>query len=139
MYDSLLNLHSANISGAATTNGTPKFLGRNRTFRVWGRVAGDVTGGTPTLTISLEEGISTTGPWTAIPGSMILTEQVGYVATTTPRYEVPSAVAVLPNFTFTTTKDYVRTSVVAGGTTPAFPGMTVATEPIDAPILASGR
>jgi hypothetical protein len=139
VYDALLNLHSANISGAATTNGSAKYLGRNRTFRAIGRVGGDVTGSAPTLTISLEESTTGTGSWTAIPGSMTLTEQVGYVATTTPRYEVPSAVATLPSIVFTTTKDYVRTSVVAGGTTPAFPNMSVVVEPVDMPVLASGR
>jgi hypothetical protein len=140
MWDALLNLHSANISGAGTTNGGAKFLGRNRTFRAWGRCAGDVTGAGASCVISLEESTNGSTGWAAIPnaGSLTVTEQVG-VQGTTARPEIPSSVAVLPSLTFTPTKDYVRTSVVAGGTSPVFPGLTVNVEPLDTPLLQSGR
>jgi hypothetical protein len=139
MFDALLNLHSANISGAGATNGTAKFLGRNRTYRAWGRCAGDVTGAGATCTITLQE--STTqamGTPTAIAGSLVVTEQVG-VTGTTARPEIPSTVSPLPSMVFTTTKDYVQTIVTAAGTSPVFPGLSVVIEPIDAPLLASGR
>lgn len=141
MYDALLNLHSANISGAGATNGTAKYLGRNRTYRAWGRVAGDVTGAGATCTITLQE--STTlamGTPTAIAGSLVVTEQAGFGSGgTVPRPEIPSTVSPLPSLVFTTTKDYVQTIVTAGGTSPVFPGLTVVIEPIDAPTLPSGR
>jgi hypothetical protein len=147
VFDALLNLLpvTTNISGAGTTTpvATGKYLGRNRTYRAWGRCAGDVTGTLPTLTINLLE--STTlamGTPTAIPGSLVITEQIGggggaSAGRVSP--EIPSSVQTLPSLVFTTTKDYVQAQVVAGGTAPVFPGVSVVIEPIDAPTLPSGR
>jgi len=148
MYDALLNLVPLSItpiSAAGTTKGNGMYLGRNRTYRAIGRAAGDWTVGA-TCVIGLEE--STTqgagGSWTAIVGapSLTITEQVGGFATTPsarPSPEIPSTVTALPSVTFTPTKDYVRASIVVGGTTPTVAGMSVTVEPVDMPVLASGR
>jgi hypothetical protein len=40
---------------------------------------------------------------------------------------------------FTTTKDYVRITTTATGTTPSFPGVSVYAEPIVNPTLPLGR
>lgn len=143
MFDTLLNLlpSSTNISGAGTTTpvATGKYLGRNRTFRAWGRCAGDVTGAGATCQINiLESTTAAMGTPTAVPGSLLITEQVGVTGTTT-RPEIPSTVLPLPSLVFTTTKDYVQAQVVAGGTSPVFPGISVTIEPIDAPTVPSGR
>jgi hypothetical protein len=139
LYDALLNLRSPfNVVAAGTTNGPAMKLGRNRAFRAIGRVSGVVTGSSPTMTISLEESTTGTSAWTAIPGSMTVTEQVGKVGANI-RPEIPSSVTTLPSLVFQTTKDYVRTSEVAGGTTPGFPGLSVVVEPVDLTTLASGR
>jgi hypothetical protein len=56
---------------------------------------------------------------------------------TAPKPEVPGSLAV--RVPFTTTKDFVRITTTAGGTTPVFPGTSVYAEPIDNPVLPSGR
>ena len=137
MYDTLLNLFSANVSGAATTNGSAKALGRNRSFQAVLRVGGDVTGTTPTLNVTIEESATGTGSWTQIAAfAQVIDEQVGYVATTTPRYEVPGEDPLTVGFV--TSKDYVRAVVVAGGTTPAFPLTSVNVRPLDSAYKRSG-
>jgi hypothetical protein len=144
MWDDLINLwpawgQSGNIATGAAA-GPVKRLGKNRTYRVWGRCGGDVTGAGATLGISVEESADGATGWTVIAGPMNVTEQVGAVSATIPRPEVPSGVATLPWLIFTTSKDYVRMAApTLGGTTPVFPAVSVKAEPVDAPHLASGR
>jgi len=138
MWDGALNLLSGNLSGTPAA-GSAKFLGKNRSYRVWGRCGGDVTGAGATCTVTIEESANGTTGWTLIAGPMTITEQVGYVGGTTPRPEVPSGVAVLPWLVFTTSKDYVRAVPALAGTTPVFPSVSVNTEPLDAAVLGSGR
>jgi hypothetical protein len=138
MWDGALNLLSGTLTGSPAA-GAAKFLGKNRTYRFWGRCGGDVTPAGATLEIRIEESANGTTGWTLIAGPMVITEQVGYVGGTTPRPEVPSGVAVLPWLIVTTSKDYVRAVPTLVGTTPTFPTVSVNTEPLDAPVLASGR
>ncbi len=138
VWDGLLNLLSGNLSGTPAA-GSAKRLGKNRTYRAWGRCGGDVTGAGATLNVTIEESADGATGWVQIAGPMAITEQVGYVGGTTPRPEVPSGVAVLPWLFFTTSKDFVRAVPALSGTSPVFPNVSVTTEPIDAPFLASGR
>lgn len=147
MYDAALNLIPSQTVGPSTVTGTGKPLGRNRSYNAVVRVAGDAfAGGTCALTI--EQSATLGGSYTAIAGPISLAE-LATIQGTTPRYEIPLALAGSVQGTpgtpspqrlaFTTTLDYVRAVLTTGGTTPSFPLTTVVVEPIDNPTLMSGR
>jgi hypothetical protein len=137
-YDNAINLFANNISAAGTVQQAAKPVGRNRSFYAVGRVGGDVTGTTPTLTFTIEQSADGVSGFTQIAGPFTLTEMVGYVAGTTPRYEVPGLDAV--KGAFNTTQDYVRAVTTAGGTSPVFPSVSIKLEPIvGAAFKQSGR
>lgn len=137
-YDALLNLYGP-ATATATTQGSAKAWGRNRAMRVEARVGGDVTGTTPSMTITVEQSATGTGSWALIPGATfaaITDEQVGFVGGTTPRYEVPGEDPL--SMTVTPTQDYVRAVLTLSGTTPSFPLTSVNAFPIDSPTKRSG-
>ena len=136
-YDTTLNLLEPSTVNA-TGNGSAKFLGRNRTFKAYQRVGGDVTGTSPTWDAAIQESTDGSTGWTTIATfPQVTAEMVGYVATTTPRYEVPGSDANVR--TFSTTKDYVRVANTTGGTTPVFPLASVKIQPSSDAFKQSGR
>jgi hypothetical protein len=154
LYDATLNLiPSTNLTTAVVT-GTGKALGKNRAFNAVARIAGDVTGTTPALALTIEQSATLGGTYAAIAGPLALVE-LATVQGTTPRVEIPlqtlvpttgagpvQGTAGTPNpqrLTFTTTLDFVRAVLTPSGTGTAFPLTSVVVEPIDAPVLMSGR
>lgn len=126
------------INVASTVSQTGKFLGRNRSYNIVGRVGGDVTGAGAALTFIIEESTALASGYAPVPGTgtVTLTEMVG-TGGTAPKPEIPGALAV--RVPFTTTKDFVRITTTAAGTSPVFPGTSVYAEPIDNPTVPSGR
>lgn len=115
---------------SASGTGTVIFAGKDRAFTGRLRVGGDVTGTNPTLDVVIQESSTGTGSWTTIATfTQVTDEQVGYIATATPRYEVPGEdpLAVV----FRTTKDYLQASWTIGGTaTPTFNDVSIELQPI---------
>jgi len=155
MFDALINLFPVTDLSGAPGPGAAMRLGRNRAFRAWGRCKGDVTGAGATCSFAIQESTDGTGAgggtWTVVPGAptIAIVEQAVVVGTTA-RPEIPANYSPyapvvagtsgpLPSVTFTTSKDYVRAVPTLAGTSPVFPGTSIQIEPIDAPILASGR
>jgi hypothetical protein len=128
----------ATINVASVVNQPGKFLGRNRAFNLVGRIGGDVTGAGAALTFTIEECTTLGGTYTTVPGTgtVTLTEMVG-TGGSAPKPEIPGALPV--RVPITTTKDFVRITTTAAGTTPVFPGVSVYADPIDNPMLPSGR
>lgn len=127
-YDELLKLlgtagdPEADLS--TTGSGVARFAGKNRSFNAFLRIGGDVTGTSPTLDMRIQESPDGTGSWVTIATfAQQIDEQVGYIATATPRYEVPGEDPVVRGFTLT--KDYVRVDYTLGGTTPVFNDVSV--------------
>lgn len=129
------------ISAAGTVAQAGKFLGKNRSFNMVGRLAGTITAGA-TLAFTIEETSDLSGAtgWAAVPGTGTTTvgQMVGYqTGGGLARYEVPGTLAV--RVPFATTKDMVRVNTIAGGTTPTITGISIYAEPISNPIVPSGR
>ncbi len=136
-YDTLLNLLEPSTVNA-TANGSAKYLGKNRTFKAYQRVGGDVTGTSPTWDAAIQESADGSTGWTTVVSfPQVTTEMVGFVASTTPRYEVPGSDANMR--IFSTTKDYVRVANTTGGTTPVFPLASVKIQPTSEAYKQSGR
>lgn len=134
-YDATLNLLEPTTI-TATAAGTAKYLGRNRTFKAYQRVGGDVTG-TPSWVADIQESTDGVTGWTSIVSFPAVTaEMVGYVAGTTPRYEVPGSDANVR--VFSTTKDYVRVNSTVGSTG-AMPLSSVKVQPSGDAYKQSGR
>lgn len=113
----------------ATGSGSARFVGKNRAFRAVLRIGGDVAGTTPSLTMRVQESPDGSGSWVTVATFAAQTdEQVGFVATTTPRYEVPGEDPLFQ--TFQTTKDYVRADYTISGTTPSFGDTSLELRPI---------
>lgn len=109
---------------STTGNGTARFVGKNKSFLAAARVGGDVTGSSPTLNLNIYESADGTNSFALVASfAQITDEQVGYIATSTPRYEVPGEDPLV--ISFTTTKDYIRCSYTVGGTTPVFNDVSV--------------
>lgn len=151
MFDSKLDLYSGSPSGVGTTNATGQQLGRNRTYRAWGRCSGDMTGAGATCSVAITESATQGGTYAAIPGAaaLVISEQVSIQGTSV-RPEIPApfspyapvnppTTGPLPSVVFTTTKDWVRAEVTLAGTSPSFPSTSVKIEPLDKPTVASGR
>jgi hypothetical protein len=137
VYDATLNLLEPS-SITSTANGTAKFLGRNRSFLAELRVGGDVTGTNPTLDVTIEEDANGAGVGTEIAAvTQITNEMVGYIATATPRYEVPGESPL--SVVFRTSLDYVRAVITIGGTdTPTFNDVSVRVRPLSEAYKRSG-
>lgn len=126
--DANLNLYGP-ATLTTTSNGTAKFLGRNKSFVAKLRCGGDVTGTTPSATGAIRESADGTSGFVTV-GTIgpITDEQVGFVSGGgIPRYEVPGEEPL--SVAFNTTKDWVRIEWTVSGTTPSFPLMSVTIEP----------
>lgn len=119
---------------SATGSGTARFVGKGKSFIALLRVGGDVTGTSPTLDMRIQQSANGSSGWATIATfTQVTDEQVGYVATTTPRYEVPGEEPLSAGFT--TTQDYLRVDYTAGGTTPVFNDVSVELYPTHAPVM----
>lgn len=134
-HDELLRLLGASQGDpeqdiSATGTGSAVFAGKDRAFIARLRVGGDVTGSSPTLDMVIQESTDGSTSWgTVATFTQVTDEQVGYIATATPRYEVPGEdpLAVM----FMTTKDYLRCSYTVGGTgSPTFNDVSVELDPV---------
>lgn len=122
-HDELLRLLNTAIGtgdpeqdiSATGTGANARFVGKNKAFRATMRVGGDISG-TPTLDMRIQESANGTSGWVTVATfPQVTTEQVGYVATTTPRYEVPRTLAQEPpSVAFETTKDYLKADWTLG-------------------------
>jgi hypothetical protein len=96
------------------------------------RVAGDVTGSSPTLDITIKES-DDQATWTTLATvPQITDEMVGYIATATPRPEVPGEDPI--TISIKSTKRYLQADFNTGGTTPVFNDVSVVLEPFFAAI-----
>ena len=136
MYDETLKLYEGTLT--SDTDGDAKALGRNRSFTAILRVGGDVTGTSPTLDVTIQQSATGTGSWTTIGTfTQVTDEMVGYIATATPRYEVPGEDPL--TCAFNTTQDYVRAVLNIGGTaSPTFPLTSIHVVPNDTAHKRSG-
>jgi hypothetical protein len=135
-FDALLNLYAGDP--AASADGDYKALGRNRMFEAIVWVGGDVTGTNPTLDVTIEADANRPGDGTEIAAvTQITNEMVGYIATATPRYEVPGESPL--SVVFRTSLDYVRAVITIGGTdTPTFNDVSVRVRPLSEAYKRSG-
>lgn len=147
MNDRLLRLFSADISvTGAQTQQAGIFAGRNRSYFAVPRIGGDVTGTTPTLSFTLQESNALASGYADIPSMVNINviemwgdpEATGGLAAAGAKPELPRVPGTPPKIAFTTTKDYVRAVVTAGGTSPVFPKATIYAEPIEATSKMSG-
>lgn len=146
MNDRLLRLFSASINAAGVVaQQAAVFAGRNRSFNAVPRIGGDVTGTLPTLTFTLEESNLLASGFAQIPGTgtynvteMWGLQAAGGSAAAGAKPELPRVPGTPPHLPFTTTKDFVRAVVTAGGTGPVFPSASIYAEPIDATTKMSG-
>lgn len=144
MNDATLKLfpasgNSGTINAAGTVNQAGKFLGRNRSFNLLARLAGTITAGA-TLAFTLDESADGSTGWTPVAGVAQTTvpQMLGYqTGGGVARVEVPGTLPL--RVPFVTTKDYVRVNTIVGGTTPTITGISFYAEPIDNPVLPSGR
>ncbi|HEX6786955.1 MAG TPA: hypothetical protein VF076_07140 [Acidimicrobiales bacterium] len=110
-----------------------------------------MTGAGATCTVAVEQSATLGGTYAAVPGSpsLTLTEQTSIQGTNV-RPEIPAPFSPyapvvagtsgpLPTVTFTPSLDYVRVNITLAGTSPVFPAVSLNIEPIDAPVVASGR
>lgn len=146
MNDALLQLFSASINAAGVvTQQAGRFLGRNRTYNAVARVGGDVTGTGPTLSFTLEESNALASGYGQIPGTGTINvtemwglQAAGGSAAVGAKPEIPRVPGTPPRVAFSTTKDYVRAVVTAGGTSPVFPNTSIYAEPLDVASKISG-
>lgn len=137
-YDALQTLYRGTPS--ATVVGDWKFVGPTRYGEIVTRVGGDVTGTNPTMDITIQEsedGVTSLGTIATVP--QIIDEMVGYIATATPRYEVPGEDPLRTAFKTGSTGNYIRSTVTLGGTTPVFNGVSVEAVVSDEGHTLSGR
>lgn len=140
MNDLLLRLFSFSIVATGAQAQQPgQFLGRNRSYNAVARAGGDWTGAGVALSFTLEESNALASGYAQIPGTgtINVTEQSGSYSTNPAKVELPRAGNPL-RVPFSTTKDYVRAVVLAGGTTPAIPGVSIYAEPLDVATKPSG-
>lgn len=146
MNDALLQLFTADIGAAGVVaQQAGRFLGRNRTYNAVPRIGGDVTGTTPTLSFTLEESNALASGYAQIPGTGTINvtemwglQAAGGSALAGAKPEIPRVPGTPPRVAFTTTKDFVRAVVTAGGTGPVFPKTTIYAEPLDVATKISG-
>lgn len=114
----------------STDVGSARFAGKDRRWDALLRVGGDVTGTDPTLDMIIQESADGSTSWTtAATFTQVTNEQVGYIATATPRYEVPGEDPL--TVSFVTSKDYVRASWTIGGSaSPTFNDVSIELRPI---------
>jgi len=139
MNDKTLSLFAGTISAASTVAQTGKFLGKNRAWNAVARLGGTITAGA-TLSYTMEESADNATGWTTVPGtgSVTVPQMVGFQSTTpAAAYEVPGTFAI--RTPFNNTKDYVRVSTTVGGTTPTITGISIYADPVNNPIVNSGR
>lgn len=137
-FDALLTLYRAAVVDGNVT-GDAKFLGANTGATVTLRIGGDVTGTNPTFDWKVQRSADGVSSWTDIAsGTQVTDEMVGYIATTTPRYEVPGEDPL--SMDIYTTQDYVRAVITIGGTaTPTFRVVSIEMEPHGRAYVRSGR
>jgi hypothetical protein len=144
--DLLLRLFSASVNAAGVVTQQPGcFLGRNRTYFAVPRIGGDVTGTTPTLSFTLEESNALASGYAQVPGTGTINvtemwglQAAGGSAAAGAKPELPRVPGTPPKIGFTTTKDYVRAVVTAGGTSPVFPNASIYAEPAEGATKQSG-
>lgn len=151
MNDALLKLfpalgQSGSISAAgAVANTAVPFLGRNRSYNAVARIGGDVTGTGPTLSFTLEESNAAGSGFAQIPGTGTINvsemwglQAAGGSSAAGAKPEIPRVPGTPVRVPFTTTKDYVRAVLTAGGTSPVYPTVSIYAEPTDITSKISG-
>lgn len=146
MNDALLRVFSGSISvTGAQTQQAGVFAGRNRTYNAVARVGGDVTGTGPTLSYILEESSLLASGYAQVPGTGTINvtemwglQAAGGASAVGAKPEIPRVPGTPPRVAFSTTKDFVRAVVAAGGTSPVFPSTTIYLEPLDVATKISG-
>ena len=143
MHDELLRLLGTTGNPvadlAATTTGTGVFFGDNRGGVATLRVAGDVTGTNPTLDAKLQASATIGGSYADIATfPQVTDEMVGYIATATPRPEVPGETPLRASFMMPDGKPWLRVVCTLGGTTPVFNDVSVEVRPTAEAVIASG-
>ena len=115
---------------SATGDGPVVFAGKDRSFTGFLRVGGDVTGTNPTLDVLIKESEDGLTSWVTIATfAQVTDEQVGYIATATPRYEVPGEDPLVVGMV--TTKDYIQAVWTIGGTvSPTFNDVSIELQPV---------
>lgn len=144
MHDELLRLLGTTgnpvADVAASADGTGVYFGDNRGGVATLRVAGDVTGTNPTLDVVLQASDAIGGSYTTIATfPQVIDEMVGYIATATPRPEVPGETPLHVAFMMPAGKPWLRVSMTVGGTgTPTFNDVSVEVRPTAEAVIASG-
>lgn len=146
MNDALLRVFSGSISvTGAQTQQAGVFAGRNRTYNAVARVGGDVTGTGPTLSFTLEESSLLASGYAQVPGTGTINvtemwglQAAGGASAVGAKPEIPRVPGTPPRVAFSSTKDFVRAVVTAGGTSPVFPSTTIYLEPLDVATKISG-
>lgn len=104
----------------ASGNGTGVFLGKNRLFIGELRVAGAVSGTSPTLDVKLQEATTVGGSYTDIPGAAFTQRTASDIVN-----QGSDSGAGPLRIGFRTSKDYVRAvKTIGGSATPTFNGVS---------------
>lgn len=127
-FDKLLeSLPPRSTLGLGTTDGDWVYVGPNKNAQWRLTIGGDVTGTNPTLDVTIQGSTDGVGASDATLATFPqqIDENVGYVASTTPRPEVPGewgAFVTAPTLVGGTAYPWQRVHAVVGGTsTPVFP------------------